>query len=478
MLNPDAEASPLTSSLKIALLETQDLRKAQRWTSLDDQYSNRASSLTPSSIDFLERIGAWKHVDQSRVQPYDEMQVWDGANDARIQFDWRAEAERYNAPRRSIATMTENSNLTRALLTRISELTQDDPSPLFSNTTVSSIDNGEDDLDGLNLSSWPVLSLSSTHPTQRIPSRIAARLLLGADGVNSPVRQFSGIASKGWDYDRHGAVATLELAPREESGESFFSDSPSRATATAYQRFLPALGGPIALLPLPNNHASLVWSTTPRKAAYLKTLPPDSVIALLNAAFRLSQTDIEYMFTLPSTSPGPSSSTSQQEPGTHEPELTWRLAHTPSHPSTPPLITALQPGTLASFPLRFRQSSTYISPRVALLGDAAHTIHPLAGQGLNLGLADAKALAETVAYSVAHGMDIGDVLALEAYNRSRWGQAVKVGGVVDGLEKVFGVGGSVAGWVRGLGMGVVGAEDGIGGWVGRGVRGWVMRQVD
>src|SRR5213079_2333225 len=72
VLSRDVEASPSTASLKMALLETQDLSKAHRWTAPDDQYSNRASSLTPSSIGFLDSIGAWKHVDLSRVQSYDE----------------------------------------------------------------------------------------------------------------------------------------------------------------------------------------------------------------------------------------------------------------------------------------------------------------------------------------------------------------------------------------------------------------------
>jgi ubiquinone biosynthesis monooxygenase Coq6 len=471
VLNPSAESSPATSSLKVALLETQDLSKAQQWSLPDDQYSNRASSLTPSSLNFLDGIGAWKHVDQSRVQPYDEMQVWDGANNSRIQFDWQAEAERYNAPRRSVATMTENSNLTRGLLARISELSSGSEDSLFSNTTVARIENGEDDPDGLNLSSWPVLSLASTDATKAIPSRIAARLLIGTDGFNSPVRQFAGIASKGWDYNRHGVVATLKLTPKEESFDSFFSDSSPQATATAYQRFLPALGGPIALLPLPNNHASLVWSTTPQHATYLKTLPPDSLTALTNAAFRLSQTDLKYMFTLPATAQHQQSTT---KPQMHASELTWRLSHTPPTPHAPPLITSLQPGTLASFPLRFRQSSTYISPRVALLGDAAHTVHPLAGQGLNLGLGDASALASTIEYAVAHGQDLGDVMTLERYDRARWAKGVKVGGACDLLNKVYGVEGAVAGWVRGLGMRVLGMD----GAVGRGVRGWVMRQAE
>ena len=425
-------------------------------------------------MEFLESIGVWKHVHQSRVQPYDEIQVWDGANDSRIQFDWNAEAERYNAPRRSIATMTENSNLTRGLLARISELSNGGDSSLFSNTTVASIENGEDDLEGLNLSSWPVLSLFSTDPTKPIPTRIAARLLIGADGINSPVRTYAGIASNGWDYDRHGVVATFKLTPPEDqeslnssssSSSSLFSAADSPPTATAYQRFLPALGGPIALLPLPNNHASLVWSTTPRHATYLKTLAasdPASLVALVNAAFRLSQTDLEYMFTLPSSegpsSPSSSSSASQQRE-THATELTWRLHHTPPTPHAPARITHLLPNTLASFPLRFRQAATYTSPRVALLGDAAHTIHPLAGQGLNLGLGDARALASTLQYAVAHGMDLGDEGGvLSRYGAERWARGMLVGGVCDVLNKGFGVTGGVAGWVRGLGMGVLGSQ--------------------
>ena len=119
-------------------------------------------------------------------------------------------------------------------------------------------------------------------------------------------------------------------------------------------------------------------------------------------------------------------------------------------------------------------SDLYISPRVALLGDAAHTIHPLAGQGLNLGLGDVSALASTIEYAVTHGQDLGDVMTLERYDRARWAEGVKVGGACDLLNKVYGVEGAMAGWVRGLGMRVLGM-DGV---VGRGVREWVMRQAE
>ena len=106
------------------------------------------------------------------------------------------------------------------------------------------------------------------------------------------------------------------------------------------------------------------------------------------------------------------------------------------------------------------------------MGDAAHTIHPLAGQGLNLGLADARALAHTIGYAAQHGQDLGDILTLERYNAERWGANAKVAGACDLLGKVYGVQGGLAGAVRGWGMGVLDQ-----GWV-PGLKGWVMRQAE
>ncbi|KAH0842214.1 ubiquinone biosynthesis monooxygenase COQ6 [Fonsecaea monophora] len=459
------ESSPITSHLKTALIETQDLPKLRQWSLPEDKYSNRASSLTPSSVSFLETTGAWGHVDQSRVQAYDEMQVWDAANDATLQFDWTAETSKYNAPPSTVATMTENANLTRGLLERIAQLGAE--SSLFSNTSVSSITNGEDDPNGLNLSTWPVLALEPKTPSPSSPSSqhlstIAARLLVGADGFNSPVRTFAGIASHGWDYNRHGVVATLTVQPADDSlnADDFdlFSEEPLGNRATAYQRFLPELGGPIAILPLPNNHASLVWSTTPANAAYLKSLPPAAQLAMINAALRLSQTDIKYMFSLPCA---------EDAAAQHEDELRWRLQHTQPPPTAraPPIITGVQEKTLASFPLRLRHATSLTGPRVALIGDAAHTVHPLAGQGLNLGLGDAAALADAVAYAVEHGMDIGDAFALERYNAARFGKGLVMAGGVDALNWLYQMGSAgdgsmlsrLVGTARGLGMKVVGS---------------------
>lgn len=416
----------------MALIESQDLSKSRKWNPEPNQYTNRCSSLTPTSVSFLQDIGAWPHIDSSRVQPYQEMQVWDGETGSSISFDWESPTSE-SSP--TVATMTENANLVRSLLSRIASL-EDGNTSIFSNTTVAGIDNGIDHPEGPDLSAWPVLSLSpkSQSSETEVPKTIAARLLVGADGINSPVRTYADISTDGWDYNRHGVVASLDLSPLEPEG-----------LRAAYQRFLPSLGGPIALLPLPNNHATLVWSTTIENASYLKSLPTSSLTSMINAAFRLSMTDLSYMLTLPASNPTE-----------HEDELSWRLQHTdlPSH--LPPTVSSIQPGTVASFPLRHRHASTYISPRVALIGDAAHVIHPLAGQGLNLGIGDVASLSRTIEYAIQHGMDIGDYLSLEPYPYERWGVNAKVGLACDLLHKMYNVpGNGPVAWGRSLGLDIV-----------------------
>lgn len=431
---------PATSKLRVALVETQDLRKARAWNPAPHEFSNRVSSLTPSSVSFLQHIGAWDYLDANRAQNYQEMKVWDGETGSRLSFDWSMETSPFE-DLRTVATMAENSNLVRSLLARI-EASGDENLSIFANSTVSSIENGTNFYpDGPNMSAWPVLSISSTQQQQQ-PSRIAARLLVGADGINSPVRRFADINTDGWDYGRQGVVATLALSDPDPAPFPL-------GTRTAFQRFLPSLGGPIALLPLPNNHATLVWSTTPENTAYLKSLAPKAFIAMVNAAFRLGMADLKYMMGMER----PSSTSVADTENLHENELVWRLQHTPLPSHVPPMVTGVQEGSVASFPLRFRHASTYISPRVALVGDAAHVVHPLAGQGLNLGLGDVASLSNTIEYAVTHGMDVGDLLTLERYSAERYGVNAKIGGVCDMLHKLYNVPGQgPVTWARSLGV--------------------------
>ncbi|KAI5300924.1 putative ubiquinone biosynthesis monooxygenase [Ascosphaera pollenicola] len=400
----------------------------RKWQMEPTEYSNRTVSLCPSSVSFLKQIGVWDHVDRDRVQPYEEMQVWDAPTSSHISFDL--------AKANTVATIAENVNLVRGMLGRIDSLAADNVS-LFSGTTVADITTGEAYEGGHDLSAWPVLTLapskSSTaaHPTKKI----AARLLVGADGINSPVRKFASIYAAGWDYNRHGVVAALKL-----------DDSQTPWRTTAFQRFLPEFGGPIALLPLPNGHASLVWSTKVANATYLKSLTPSALAAMINAAFRLSEADLQYLFTL-----DPS-----KGENAHAEELEWRLQHVQTPPYVPPMVKAVQPGTAASFPLRYRHTGSYIMPRVALVGDAAHVIHPLAGLGLNLGLGDVAALTRTIQYSVTHGMDIGDLLSLEKYVQERYLVNAEIGGVCDLLHKAYNItGNGPLAWARSLGVNIL-----------------------
>ncbi|ROW02032.1 hypothetical protein VPNG_07681 [Cytospora leucostoma] len=408
-------ANPITSGLRVALIEAQDLTKTRQWKLPPDRFSNRCSSLTPASADYFQRIGAWAHMKQERIQPYHEMQVWDGVSDARIEFDWAG------GPGQTIAYMIENLNITSGLLSRLGEL---GGVSIFDNAKVEGITLGENK-DGQDLSQWPVVQLANGQ-------RLWARLLVGADGANSPVRSFAGIESRGWDYGRHGVVATLQLEGEGWGGAN---------SKVAYQRFLPT--GPVAVLPLPGNYSSLVWTTTPDRATRLKSLSPRDLAAMVNAAFRLSPVDLDYLHA--------------QASGQEE-EVSWRTQHVPLAPEViPQAVTAVQEGTVASFPLKFRHADTYVGERVALVGDAAHSIHPLAGQGLNQGQGDIQSLARTVEYAVSHGQDIGAQMSLESYVADRYCANHLVMGVCDKIHKLYAVGGGPVVPLRSLGLNAVNA---------------------
>lgn len=412
-------ANPVTSHLRVALVEAQDLARTKSWTLPPDRFSNRCSSLTPSSALFLDQIGAWRHLERDRVQAYQEMQVWDGVTGARIEFDWAAGTA--PAAGTTIAYMNENLNLTSGLLKRLEEL---GGVSVFDSAKVERIAYGEETED-MDLREWPVVHLSGGR-------QLSARLLVGADGANSPVRSFAGIEARGWDYNRHGVVATLQM-----EGEGWGGDH----SKIAYQRFLPT--GPVAMLPLPGNYSTLVWSTTPSNAALLKSLSAKDFIAMVNAAFRLGPTDLEYMHT--------------QEAGQAE-EYSWRLEHTPfDHRAVPQTAMGVQEGTVASFPLKLRHADTYIAERVALIGDAAHTIHPLAGQGLNQGQGDVQSLAKTIEYAVSHGQDIGVTMSLEPYVSERYAANHLLLGVCDKLHKLYSVGSGPLVPLRSVGLNAVNA---------------------
>jgi ubiquinone biosynthesis monooxygenase Coq6 len=360
------------------------------------------------------------------VQGYTEMRVWDGVSGAGIHFDAFGEERGEGGV---VAYMNENSNLTSALLQRVDELSG---VQILDSEKVTNITFGEETEEGGDLSQWPVVKLSGGR-------ELAARLLVGADGANSPVRSFAGIESREWDYGRVGVVATLRM-----DGEGH---------RTAYQRFLPT--GPVALLPLPGNFSTFVWSTTPELAAKLKSLSARDFVGMVNAAFRLSTVDLGYLHTLP---------------GGQEEELGWRERHSGfDGRKIPQRVVGVQEGSIASFPLKLRHADTYIGERVALVGDAAHTVHPLAGQGLNQGQGDVESLAKTIEYGVAHGMDIGVRMSLEAYEAERYANNHVLMGVVDKLHKLYAVESGPLVGLRSLGLRAVDAMEPV--------KGFFMRQA-
>jgi 2-octaprenyl-6-methoxyphenol hydroxylase len=218
---------------------------------------------------------------------------------------------------------------------------------------------------------------------------IAARLLVAADGARSGIRQRAGIATHGWDYGQSGIVTTV-AHERDHGGR-------------AEEHFLP--GGPFAILPLKGKRSSIVWTDMTAEA--------DRIAALPDAAFHA---ELERRF------------------GLHLGE-----------------ISAV--GARLAFPLGFAVARTFVAERIALVGDAAHVIHPVAGQGLNMGLKDVAALAEVIVDAARLGIDPATVL--ERYQRWRRFDTMAMGVATDGLNRLFSNHSEVLRAVRDLGLGVV-----------------------
>jgi len=250
-----------------------------------------------------------------------------------------------------------------------------------------------DNVTVLRPAAMDVFTVHSDGVTVRLQdgSEIGARLLVGADGARSSVRAQAGIEVRGWAYDQTAVVATV----RTERGHQ----------ETAWQRFLPT--GPLAFLPLGDGSCSIVWSTTPEQAEMLLGQGEDEFLRRLGEAFDL----------------------------------------------TLGAVTAT--GPRAAFPLRLRHASHYVQPRLALIGDAAHTIHPLAGQGVNLGLLDAATLAEVLLDAAARGRDLGDVAVLRRYERWRKGDNLAMMAAMDGFKRLFGTGVTPVRLLRNAGLRLV-----------------------
>ncbi|CAG8775777.1 43348_t:CDS:2 [Gigaspora margarita] len=364
-------------------------------------------------------IGVWENINHERIRPYKDIQVWDGISDARIRFN-SDERISINKNVEAIAWIIENNNIQHAILTKLAQY-KDSNIDFLENTSVKRImfDDVNYENEQFDLSDWPSLELSNGK--------------IGADGINSVVRSFANIESLGWDYNARAVVATLQVEPQVEN-------------ATAWQRFLPT--GPIAMLPLNNRFSSMVWSTTPTLASKICTLPSNNFIHLVNAAFRLRIADLEYLY-------------SQLENSDIEfaKEFEWRqsIEKKPGigNEISPPLVLDVQEKSRAEFPLKMRNAESYVKERIALIGDAAHTIHPLAGQGLNQGLADVQSLVKVIEHGVVTGQDLGNIQLLKNYSSDRYLSNLIMLGAVDKLHKLFGNDFAPIVFMRSLGLQVI-----------------------
>jgi 2-octaprenyl-6-methoxyphenol hydroxylase len=221
--------------------------------------------------------------------------------------------------------------------------------------------------------------------------QMTAKLLVGADGRRSGVAKRAGITRSGWYYGQIALVAAIEHEKPHEG--------------IAYQFFMPT--GPLAILPLPGNRSSIVWSETAENAAAIAALNDADFLEILRPRFG---------------------------------DFLGRIALA---------------GPRFCYPLNLTLANAYVAPRLALVGDAAHGVHPIAGQGLNLGLRDVAALAEVVVEATRRGEDIGAIDVLERYQRWRRFDSTTLALGMDGVNRLFSNDNPVLRAGRDLGMGLV-----------------------
>ncbi|WRT70252.1 ubiquinone biosynthesis monooxygenase COQ6 [Kwoniella shivajii] len=414
----------IASTCKILLLEGSSLDKTRNWSGQGD-WENRVSSLTWENISWLESIGVWKHIEESRSCPVDEMVIWSNPSP-------RSNPTIHFPPLgHPMARMTENMNLQRALLKRIEEVGKGIVD-IKEQSKVKSMRLGPGER-------WVGLNIGED-------KWVRGSLVVGADGPNSPVRLFSKIETYGHAYNTHAVVATLN-----------HPISPLYPNTTAFQRFLPT--GPIAFLPLSEDSSTMVWSTLPPHATALKRLSPEALTTMVNAGYQLPESTLtsltDKMIERDNLGKG--------IPLTSE-EINELIAILPI-PSTntnstdqailPPTITSIHSPSVASFPLRLSHANEYLGTRTALVGDAAHTIHPLAGQGLNQGLADVRCLSNVLEETRRLGGDLGIKTNLADYPRERYPLNHLILSTTDKLHYIFRARNGLINWLRGTGLEII-----------------------
>jgi 2-octaprenyl-6-methoxyphenol hydroxylase len=356
----------------------------------------RASAIVAAARRLLQTIGVWERV-AGEAQPILDMvitdsRLTDAVRPTFLTFDGEVEEGE------PFAHMIENGPLLAALLATAREAGID-----LRATAVEDFERTGDCVN-VRLASSAAHSRAGGNPEPlaqvapgsplargRADQVIAARLLVGADGARSRIRETTGIATHGWGYGQSSIAATVSHE-RDHNGR-------------AQEHFLPA--GPFAILPLMGRRSSIVWTEETAEADRIVALPDAQFHAELERRFGRHLGDIESI------------------------------------------------GPRRAFPLGLSVARAFVAERVALIGDAAHVIHPIAGQGLNMGLKDVAALAEVIVDAVRLGLDPGAAPALERYQRWRRFDTMAMGVATDGLNRLFSNRSDALRLVRDVGLGVV-----------------------
>ncbi len=311
--------------------------------------SARVSALNIASINLFKSLDVWESISNKRISCYTDMVVWEDGSNASISFDAASLSRPY------LGCIIENC----AIVDSIAEkLNHNYHFQKFEDTALLNIEHTD---------TGPILQLDNG-------STLNCKLLIGADGARSRVRELSNIDTEFFDYGQDAIVTTVTLAQSHR--------------ATAWQAFLPT--GPVALLPLENGHCSLIWSCDRKHAETLLNLNEKEFCTTLSAIFE----------------------------------------------SQPGCITACQPP--AHFPLRQHHAEHYISTNTALIGDAAHITHPLAGLGANIGFMDAASLSQVVESAADRHLNISRRSVLRRYERWRKGENSLVLNTMKGFKELFG----------------------------------------
>ncbi|KAK9288080.1 hypothetical protein L1049_016527 [Liquidambar formosana] len=394
--------SPLTKQLSVAIIDSNPALGSRDWIKKEEPPDARVSTVTPATISLFKDVGAWQYVQQHRHAYFDKMQVWDYTGLGYTRYNAR------DANKEVLGCVVENKVLHNSLLSCMEDTDFQKtiyPSRLTSMTLHSSSSSTR-----VDSTSGPEFSTRGSVAKLELSNgnSLYAKLVVGADGAKSRVRELAGFSTTGWSYSQNAVICTVEHMIENHC---------------AWQRFLPA--GPIALLPMGDRFSNIVWTMSPKDSSDFKSMNEDDFVKAVNHA-------LDYGY-----GPHPQSSLL----GTGD-IFSWLRADVTLSANerfeVPPKVVKLVSERMV-FPLSLRHANDYASKRVVLIGDAAHTVHPLAGQGVNLGFGDAYALSRVIAEGIAVGTDIGEVSLLKKFEAERKPANIMMMAVLDGFQKAYSV---------------------------------------